>query len=68
MDEFLVETTPEMAIEVGELMEESYTHTGVLLNQWYQANIEKYSGGEQLNILPDFAGGYAIGQSYYDCH
>ena len=57
-----------MAIEVGELMEESYTHTGVLLNQWYQANIEKYSGGEQLNILPDFAGGYAIGQSYYDCH
>tara|TARA_R110000782_G_scaffold75562_8_gene150795 strand:+ start:3674 stop:6178 length:2505 start_codon:yes stop_codon:yes gene_type:complete len=67
-DEFLVETTPEMATEVGELMEESYTYTGGLLNQWYKDNLDKYSGGDELHILPDFAGGYAIGQSYYDCH
>ena len=68
MDEFLVETTPELAKEVGEMMEESYTYTGVTLNQWYKDNIDKYSGGDSLDILPDFAGGYAIGQSYYDCH
>ncbi len=67
-DEFLVETTPDMAKEVGELMEQSYTHTGVLLNQWYKDNMDKYSGGDSLDILPDFAGGYAIGSSYYECH
>ncbi len=68
MDEFLVETTPELAREVGTLMGESYTYAGSAMFDWYNENPEKYSGGDKLHIKPDFNGGNACGMSYYECH
>lgn len=67
-DEYLVECPPELGEEVGELMGESYTYAGNKLSEWYKGNIDMYSGGSAVMITPDFNGGYAIGQSYYDCH
>lgn len=67
-DEFLVECDPEDGEAVGELMGESYTYAGEKLYRWLNDNPDKFSGGEELLIKPDFNGGYAVGGSYYDCH
>lgn len=66
-DEMLIECDTELGLEVGLLMEEAYTHTGKSLHKWYNDNLDKYSG-DRLDIVPDFNGSHAIGQSYFDCH
>lgn len=67
-DEMLVETYPEVAEAVGKLMCDAYTWAGEQLHKWYMNNLDKYPAGGVPKIVPDFAGGYSVGQSYYECH
>ena len=57
-----------MGVEVGVAACEAYTQAGVELNQWYTDNSHLFSGGKVPKITCDFAGGYAIGPSYAECH
>ena len=53
---------------VGEMACDAYTWAGEQLNKWYLENLWAYPAGGIPKITPDFAGGFAIGGSYYDCH
>lgn len=67
-DETLIEVDKGMGVEVGKAMCECYTRTGELLNKYFKDNPHLYSGGGTPNITCDFAGGYAVGSSYAECH
>lgn len=67
-DEVLMECDEGMGVEVGIACCECYTQVGVELNQWFKDNLHVYSGGGVPQITCDFAGGYAVGKNYYECH
>ena len=67
-DEVLLECDEGMGVEVGLMACECYTQTGILLNEWYQNNLAVYPAGGKPLITCDFAGGYAIGKNYGECH
>lgn len=67
-DEILLEVDKGMGVEVGVAACEAYTQAGVELNQWYTDNSHLFSGGTVPKITCDFAGGYAVGPSYAECH
>lgn len=66
-DEVLMECEKGLGVEVGKLVCESYTQAGVDLNHWYKNNLDKYPVGSP-DIICDFAGGYAVGKDYMECH
>ena len=67
-DETLLEVDKGMGVEVGKAMCDCYTRTGELLNQYFKDNLHLYSGGGIPKITCNFAGGYAVGSSYAECH
>ncbi len=67
-DEVLLEVDKGMGVEVGTVMCECYTEAGKLLNEYYNNNLHLYSGVGTPKIICDFAGGYAVGRSYAECH
>lgn len=67
-DEQLIETAEDCGKQVGELACEAYTWAGKELHKWYTENTWAFPAGGTPEIIPDFAGGYAVGQTYYDCH
>ena len=67
-DEVLLEVDEGMGVEVGTVMCECYTKTGVLLNEYFTENLHLYSGGGTPKIICDFSGGFAVGKDYASCH
>lgn len=67
-DEVLLEAEKGMGIEVGKAMCDCYTQAGKDLFEYYSENPEYFSGGDKPLVVCDFAGGYAVGQSYAECH
>jgi hypothetical protein len=67
-DEQLIETPDEYAQEVGDMACESYTFAGKQIAKWYKENLWAFPAGGTPQIVPDFAGGADIGESYYECH
>ena len=67
-DEVLMECYKGMGVDVGQMCCDCYTEAGVLLNQWYKENLHLYPAGGTPLITCDFAGGYSVGQSYFECH
>lgn len=67
-DEQLIETKEETASEVGKMACDSYTFAGVQLFNWYKKNLWAFPAGGEPKIIPDFAGGSDIGDSYFACH
>lgn len=67
-DEQLIETKEDIAQEVGKMACDSYTFAGVQIYNWYCKNEWGYPAGGTPKFIVDFAGGSAIGNSYYECH
>lgn len=67
-DEQLIETKEDIAQEVGQMACDSYTFAGVQIYNWYCKNEWAYPAGGTPKFIVDFAGGSAIGNSYYECH
>jgi hypothetical protein len=67
-DEVLFEVDEGMGIAVGKMACEAYTQAGVDLHNFYKSNLDIYPAGGTPEIICDFAGGYAVGQSYAECH
>lgn len=67
-DEQLIETKEEFASDVGKMACDSYTFAGVQLYNWYKKNLWAFPAGGEPKIIPDFAGGSDIGDSYFSCH
>jgi hypothetical protein len=67
-DEVLFETPEGLGIEVGKVLCECYTQAGKDLLDWYLAHLDLYPGEGTPTIACDFAGGYAVGKDYYECH
>lgn len=67
-DEVLIEVEKGMGIEVGKVMCDCYTEAGKELFSYYENHLEYFSGGEAPKVVCDFAGGYAVDQSYAGCH
>lgn len=67
-DEQLIETNEELASDVGKMACDSYTFAGVQLFNWYKKNLWAFPAGGEPKIIPDFAGGSDIGDSYFSCH
>lgn len=67
-DEQLIETNESLASEVGKMACDSYTFAGVQLFNWYKKNLWAFPAGGEPKIIPDFAGGSDIGDSYFSCH
>jgi hypothetical protein len=67
-DEILIECDKGLGVQVGLLACAAYTEAGILLTEWYLDNLHLFPAGCTPEVVCDFAGGYAVGENYGECH
>jgi len=67
-DEFLVESAPDVARDVGELMCKSYKEASLACWEWHKNHSKWFVGDDLPTFSFNLDGGYSTGQTYYDCH
>lgn len=63
-DEFLVESNPDCADEVGQLMCEAYEYVSTACWEWHKNKSSWFKPSFAFNL----AAGYKVGENYWDCH